>query len=146
MPCVFARNSGFTVVELITVIVLVGILAAVAAPRFFDRGIFDSRGFHDQAIAALRYAQKSAIAQHRFVCVAITANNITLTQGATNACGSPLADPSGAASYSISAPSDVTIGAASFSFDSLGTPSAAQSIAVSGAATITVERETGYVH
>lgn len=38
-----AMQRGFTMVELIMVIVILGILAAVVGPRFFDRQVFDER-------------------------------------------------------------------------------------------------------
>lgn len=145
-------QHGFTLTELITIIVILGILSAVAVPRFFDRNVFDSRGFYDQVLSTLRYAQKAAIAEHRFVCVTFTSNrSITLTYGATAACGADLTSPGGQTPYTITSPSaDVTMaGFANFSFSALGRPSfaAAQSITVSGVATpIVVEAETGYVH
>ena len=148
--CLFAscikKQRGFTLVELITIMVIVGILSVAVLPRFFDANTFQSRGFNDQIISSLRYAQKVAIAQHRFVCVTIAANTISLAQGATNACGTPLPNLSGAGNYSVAAPTGVTVGAATFNFNALGRPSAAQSITVSGNAAITVEAETGYVH
>ncbi|OIR19390.1 hypothetical protein GALL_02700 [mine drainage metagenome] len=139
---------GFTLAELVAVIVIIGIVAAVAAPRFFDRNLFDSRSFYDQVISTLRYAQKAAIAQHSYVCVGYGANSISLTYGVTAACGSNLTGPTGQTPYTIVAPSGVTLsGGAAFSFDALGRPSAAQSITVSGySSAITVEAETGYVH
>lgn len=134
-------QRGFTMVELVMTIVILGIISAVAVPRFFDNNVFQSRGFADQVKATLRYAQKAAIAQHRFVCVSIAANAVTLSQGATSACGGALAG------YApVTAPSGVTVGAVTFSFDELGRSSAAQSIAVSGNAALIVEAETGYVH
>jgi len=141
-------QRGFTLVELIAVIVILGIIAIVAIPRFFDRNTFDSRSFYDQVISTLRYAQKAAIAQHSFVCVGYATNSITLTYGATAACGSNLTSPTGQTPYTIVASNGVTLsGGATFSFDALGRPSASQSIAVSGySSAIKVEAETGYVH
>lgn len=151
-PCGFRivdNQRGFTLVELIMTMVIIGILAAVVAPRFFDNNVFQSRGFADQVQASLRYAQKVAIAQHRFVCVAFSSTSITLSTGATTACGTPLASPSGDPSYVVNAPSGVAFTAlpTGFSFDALGRPSTAQTLAIAGAVnSITIESETGYVH
>ncbi|HEU0219778.1 MAG TPA: hypothetical protein VFQ98_03100, partial [Gallionella sp.] len=97
----------------------------------------------------LRYAQKAAIAQHRFVCVAFATNSVTLTTGATAACGTNLTGPTGQSPYSVSSSNaSFTATPAAFNFDALGRPSAAPPpFTVSGyAASITVETETGYVH
>jgi MSHA pilin protein MshC len=56
-------------VELIMVILLAGILAAVAASRFYSRTGFDVASFADTARGMVRYAQKLAIAQNRTVWV-----------------------------------------------------------------------------
>jgi len=143
--------------------VIIGILAAVVAPRFLGVDVFKSRGFSDQVQATLRYAQKEAIAQHRNVCVAMTASKITLTIAnaipslATSPCNTNLVLP-GQAANNISTPSAaITLSpATNFNFDALGkpwdvlgtTPSTVQkSITISGATNnIVVEAETGYVH
>jgi len=143
--------------ELITVMVIVGILAAIVAPKFFDRGTFDSRGFYDQTIATLRYAQKAAISQRRLVCVTFPSNTRVVLRTAANftdtSCNPDLQNPSGSyplgvTTYTIDAPAGVTLsGQADFNFDALGRPSAAQSISVSDYVTaIRVVAETGYVH
>ena len=148
--CMNNCQRGFTLVELIMTVVIVGILAVFAAPRFFGADIFKSRGFADQVQASLRYAQKIAIAQHRYVCAAFTSNSVTLTTGATAACGTPLVSPTGEPSYVINAPVGITftIAPTDFSFNALGAPTnAPQTINIIGVTnSITIEAETGYVH
>jgi MSHA pilin protein MshC len=65
-------------VELIVVMVLVGILAAIGAARFFSRTGFDSAGYAEQLRAMTRYAQKLAIAQNRNVFVVGGADGFAL--------------------------------------------------------------------
>jgi MSHA pilin protein MshC len=56
-------------VELITVIVLIGILGGIGYARFADTTSFSNRSYADQAKSIFRYAQKLAIAQNRPVFV-----------------------------------------------------------------------------
>lgn len=157
-------QCGFTLIELIMVIVLMGVLAVVAAPRIFNSNDFYARGFHDETLAYLRYAQKSAIAQRRTVCVAFGAGitgSVTLTiasAAATLNCASAgtLTGPKGESPVVLNARSGVQYGTVpdSFNFDGLGQPitsagaaQATQTFQVTGASQfITVETATGYVH
>jgi MSHA pilin protein MshC len=59
--------KGFTLVELVVVIALVGIMVAIATPRFANGDIFETRGDAGLLSSTLRYAQKTAIAQRRQV-------------------------------------------------------------------------------
>lgn len=144
-------KAGFTLVELTMTIVIIGVLAAAVAPKFYDIDVFQSQGFADQAQASLRYAQKVAIAQRRNVCVAFTASTIAASaasaSGTGSACDTNLVSPSGQTGYLITAPSNVTFSIipADFKFDLVGKPSVGTS-GVIGTTTITVEAETGYVH
>lgn len=153
------RKNGFTLVELIGVMIIIGILAVMAMPRFADRSTFDTRSFSDQTAAALRYAQKAAIAQRRLVCVAFSAAGVapaTVTlRIARNfndvACNEDLAGPNGIRPYQVTAPAGVSFSAlnpnqTTNSFSALGRPGFAQTIQVGGAPDIiTIEQETGYV-
>ncbi|HCX82063.1 MAG TPA: general secretion pathway protein GspH [Rhodoferax sp.] len=155
------RQHGFTLVELIMVVVMLGVLAVFAAPRVFNRNDFDARGFHDQVLSTLRFAQKTAIAQRRTVCVAFTATTVTLTRASTEAsatCGTvpvPVPVPGRLGELVLTAPANVafTVVPTGFSFDGLGqsrpasVPPAARTITVVNAGrTIIVEEVTGYVH
>ena len=79
------RSGGFTVVELVLVIVLLGILGAVAGPRFFDNAAFDERAYVDELASSLRYAQKVAVASGCRVRADIAASGYSLTQQSAQA-------------------------------------------------------------
>ncbi len=77
--------TAFTMIELITVMVVVGVLSAVAVQRFFSNSTFEAREYADQAKAILRYAQKLAIAQNRPIYVSATGNRFAVCSA--SACG-----------------------------------------------------------
>jgi len=151
--------DGFTLVELITTILIVALIAAVSGPVFFNINVFRQGGFYDETVSAVRYAQKYAVATGCTVRVQITSGGYTLYRPAgAAACGTgpyniPIADPSGnATSFTRTAPNGVTLSpAADFTFAASGTASVAPdpiTIAVSGGAgsrSFTVYGETGFV-
>ncbi len=135
------QSIGFSLIELVMVLIILSIIGITVAPKFFDNSIFQARGFADQVLATLRYAQKIAIAQHQNVCVSLTSTTVTLKDAA---CAALLTLPNG----QVTAPTDVTLSPAPIilTFNALGQATAA-SITVSGVATpITVVAETGYVY
>lgn len=67
-------------------IVLVGILGAVAAPRMFDQKSFGAVGYTDQVRSLIRYGQKLAIAQNRNVFVRLDGTSVALCYDASAAC------------------------------------------------------------
>jgi len=74
------RLDGYTVIELLLVIVLLAILGAVAGSRFFDNAAFDERAYADELAGSLRYAQKVAVASGCRVRADIAASSYSLTQ------------------------------------------------------------------
>jgi MSHA pilin protein MshC len=73
-----SRQAGFTMIELITVMIIIGILSAVGMMRFFDRKGYDADEFVGQAKSILRYGQKVAIAQNRPVYVRLNGASVAL--------------------------------------------------------------------
>lgn len=141
--------GGFTLAEMIAVLLIMSILAFVAIPRL-STSMFDDARFYDETLAALRYAQRSAMAYQRTVCVGFTANSLSLTYSSAYtppSCDTPLKPPAGATQYVVTAPGSSSYSAASsFNFNLRGAPSAGQTINLSSGQSITIEADTGYVH
>ncbi|MCK5666150.1 MAG: type II secretion system protein [Thiotrichaceae bacterium] len=117
------KSSAFTLVELVTTLMILGILFAVALPKFFDAQVYDALGFFDEFMNSVRYAQKAAIASHCDVKVIISSSSYSLYQEVT--CGSGsfstiVSGPSG--DLSAAAPGGVSISGSTFYFDSAGAP------------------------
>lgn len=147
------KASGFTLIELISVIVLLAALAIFVLPRFSSQSGFDSLSFHQELKTAIRFAHKLSIASGCEVQVSLTANTYALFYPDTNckppdAFGAnPIIHPIEAGNYAGTAVTGVTIaGFGNFFFNSLGVPSASGTITVNpGGRQINVQALTGYV-
>lgn len=130
------KQRGFTLVELITIMIIIGILAVAALPRLSGNDAFLSRGAADQVVSALRFGQKSAVAKHSDVSVAITLSanpKCPVAAGASVSC-------------SISNSLTTTNVPLTVTFNALGRPAAGAASVMVGTTTINIEAETGYVH
>lgn len=147
------HNRGFTLIELVAVIIIVGILAAFVAPRFLGRGAFEARGVRDSLVSALRYAQKTAIAGNCPVQVKIKSDGYRLmrrpspcTNGA--AFSKTVVDPAGGGAFELHGNNNVTLSPTpTIIFLATGaTESGADTtITVNGTRPITIIGLTGYV-
>ncbi len=148
-------SRGYTLVELVTVIVILGILAAFAVPRFADHQVFEERGFYEEVVAALRYGQKIAVGSGCPVQVSIDASGYALAQQTmlANRCDPgdssyavPVLLPDGQAAAG-STPAGVTLGpVVTYEFDGLGQTDLGTDLTVSiGSWSLIVQAQSGYV-
>ncbi len=88
-----SRTGGFTMVELITVMLVIGVLAAIGIPRLVGGNDSAVLTYGDAVASGLRLAQKTAVARRRTVCVDAAANAMTLriaTAAGSVACNAAL--------------------------------------------------------
>ncbi len=79
----YRQATGFSLIELITVVVLLSILGVVALGRFADQDAFAARGFFNDTVAAVRFAQKFAVSSGCRVQVVTNASGYQLVQSAS---------------------------------------------------------------
>lgn len=159
------KSRGFTLIELITIMIIVGIMAVVALPRMSTLTGFDERGLHDKLKSSLQFARKTAVASRRFVCLDVTngvggtvslrletASPESTTGNCTSTNGVDLNPPSadttpGCARNQICAGAKLSLSGSSFRIDPLGrlNPRTNVTLSSTGQPNIVIEAETGNV-
>lgn len=137
-------ERGFTLIELIAVIILISIMSITLMSRLDSIKSTNIQAGRDDLIAALFFAQQTAMARNNIQLV-LTTNSVSVTENGTpikvHAQGYPLALPSG-----------VTVTPMTLSYDKLGRivgSLTSTTITLSGtgglSASITLE-VSGYAH
>ncbi|MBI3188714.1 MAG: prepilin-type N-terminal cleavage/methylation domain-containing protein [Gammaproteobacteria bacterium] len=153
------RSAGFTLIELIMVLVVLAALSVIAYPRFIQQSDFDSFAFTQELTTAIRFANKLSIASGCPIRVAISANSYALhypdnTDGNTTTCDPPTAfgsnpviNPNKPGNYTGTTSSGVTMtGFGDFYFGTSGEPSNAGTITVNpGNRQIIIHPLTGFI-
>lgn len=57
------KNKGFTLVELVAVMIIIGFIMAIALPRFFSRQTYEGKGYYEKALNLFYFSQKVALAR-----------------------------------------------------------------------------------
>lgn len=150
-------DCGFTLIELIIVIIILGILSVTVVPKFFTSKGFSEYAYRTDVIAKLRLIQTKAMQQTDFdarFCHRVLVNTKKL--GAPEDCD---ASPNfsnqwqdSATRLQIDTNDNITFSTNivdnTFTFDSMGRPSCSSCIiTISGAQSVSVKIEPeGYIH
>ena len=132
---VATSSQGFTLIELIMVVVLIGILAVSIVPKFMDTSAISLQGGAAMVEADIRYTQELAMSTHTPKTITFTTSDTFYTVN----------------SQIMNLPSNVSISIGDdFTFNSLGEPDVCGSVeievqAVSSCKTICVAKNTGQV-
>ena len=133
-------ERGFTLIELITVMILVSIISVTLFSRLGSVNSANIQAGRDDLIAALFFAQQTAMARSNIQLV-LTTNSVSVTENGTpikvHAQGYPLAFPSG-----------VTTTPVTLSYDKLGRTTATTiSLGATGGLSASIQLEaSGYAH
>jgi MSHA pilin protein MshC len=156
------RARGFTIVELIVVMIIVGALAAIGIPRLVGDKSSEAAVFGDQVASGLRRAQKIAMGHRRVVSASVGPKGVVLrvnTSGTTWIALNGVGDDDYATSDSALTVTTGSLPATLYfqpdgriTTDAGGAAAWAGSLSVTGAVnggtlfrTITVQGATGYV-
>jgi len=148
------NEQGFSLIELIMVIVILGTISISVIPKLAEKSDFAEHAFFNDTLNALRYAQKLAVATHCDVQISFSANSYVLKRPATiSDCGvstssftlSVVNPGTGSASYTGSESGVTLSSTSSIVFFALGDASTDATITVAGN-TIEVEQKTGFAY
>jgi len=150
-------NSGFSLVELVLIISIIGIIVAIATPKMDD--IIDdvkAKAVSERLIEDISFVRNMAISQHdtTWLIVNQAQNQYGLWVGPSGS-RELIPDPHNGSSIVLdldSAYAGVTISSANFggssevSFNWWGTPSSGGTVVLNSSRTITLVAETGMVY
>lgn len=140
-----SRSTGFSLVELIAVIVVLGVISFVALPRFANTDAAAVQSARDQALSAFFTAQQLAMSrggQDNPVALVVSAGQIDVTEGgaSVNQAG---------ANFPFNLPEGVriTAGVGRYDYDKLGRTQPGEVTFAKGSTSATLVLEaSGYAY
>jgi len=155
------NHKGFTLIELIVVVILIAIMAATVVPKFLSSKGFEEYTYRDELIIKLRAIQLRTMQQtNSSTCqsIQVTSSIIGLLATTPNAATCEASYAGESTTVSISGNHNVGFsvseGLSSFSFSSLGKPvgctpvnSCEITVTVTGESALVIEiNREGYIH
>jgi MSHA pilin protein MshC len=134
---------GFTLIELVTVMILVGILSITLFTRLGSAGTAAIQSGRDDLIAALFFAQQQAMMRSN-ISLVLTANSVSVNEN-----NNPIAVSNDF--YPLTMPAGVSLPALTLNYDKLGRTTATQIVLTgsgnSGGVTATIQVDaSGYAY
>ncbi len=139
------KNSGFTIVELVISIALLGIVSYVVSSRFSNIESFQSDSNYDQVKYLLQLGQNTAISQKRNIYPTLNNNELSLCYTNNNPCPNNQKLSTNNTAYTINI-ANSSISIPTFHFDSKGNPNTGNITIVINGKNLYIEQETGFIH
>lgn len=143
------RTRGFSLVELVTVLIIIGVLAASSTSLFIPSTTFQMQAARDQIVAALAAAQQRAMSRANAIQVNTSGNQIDVredTDGDGNFATSASVSMGGV-QYPLTLLANQTVSNASFTFNRLGeTNGGTLTLSQSGASVAIEVTDSGYAY
>ncbi len=152
-----AAPRGFTMMELVVVMLAASVLAVVALPRLESALASADTAWREQVISALRTARATAQGHRRLVCVTVATSSVTLSMASAqpaSSCDATLRGPDGDARWAWSSRAPATAASPATLYvqsdgrvtsDGAGNTPVNAVITVSGQTAISVTGDTGHV-
>lgn len=117
-----AGESGFTLVEFIVVLVLLGIFSAVVSVRWRSAGAYTVRAQADWLAANIQHLQNLSSTQGRVLRLNIHPDRYCATLPPETDCAKAIKDPATSKPFHVVLADAVLLAGSSVDFDSLGRP------------------------
>jgi prepilin-type N-terminal cleavage/methylation domain-containing protein len=143
------QHRGFSLVELVCVMVIVGILATTVSSRFMSNSVLQLQAGRDQLISSLFVAQQKAMTQFNAVRLITSGSSIDirvdLNDDGSFAAGESIAY--GGTQYPLTVPGGVSFNAVTLTYDRRGYVAPSSITATKGADSVVVTISgTGYAY
>ncbi|NCQ51581.1 type II secretion system protein [archaeon] len=140
------KKNGFTIIELVVVISILGIISYVAMSRFSSVDAFSQRGNIDQVKFLLKTAQKLATTQRRAVYTPLYNNVLSICYKNTNPCPIGQNLIVGNTPFVVDVSKTTIVIPSGLYFNSLGNTDTGKVTVQVGSKNIYIEEESGLVH